>query len=73
MEYIILIPAYEPDNKLINLVKKINNKYKVVVVDDGSTNKNVFNKIKDYAYVITYDNNMGKGFALKTGKYSEGI
>ena len=22
MEYIVLIPAYEPDNKLINLVKK---------------------------------------------------
>ena len=67
MEYIILIPAYEPDNKLINLVKKINNKYKVIVIDDGSTNKGIFDAVKDYSYVISYDNNMGKGFALKTG------
>ena len=67
MEYIILIPAYEPDKKLINLLKKINNKYKVIVVDDGSTNKSAFEAIKDYSYIISYDNNMGKGCALKTG------
>ena len=56
MEYIILIPAYEPDDKLLDLVKNINNKYKVIVVDDGSVNKEIFN-----------DNNMGKGYALKVG------
>lgn len=67
MEYIILIPAYEPDEKLIELVRKINNKYKVIVVDDGSTNKDIFKSIKDYAYVISYENNMGKGYALKVG------
>ena len=67
MKYIILIPAYEPDSKLIDLVKEINNKYKVIVIDDGSKNKDIFKAIKDYSYVISYDNNRGKGFALKTG------
>jgi len=67
MEYIILIPAYEPDDKLIKLVKKIDNKYKIVIVDDGSSDKSIFDKVKKYAYIISYDNNMGKGYALKTG------
>ena len=67
MKYIILIPAYEPDNKLIDLVKEINNKYKVIVIDDGNKNKDIFKAIKEYSYVISYDNNRGKGFALKTG------
>ena len=67
MKYIILIPAYNPDDKLITLVKQINNKYKVIIVDDGSENKDVFKAIEDYSYIISYDNNMGKGYALKTG------
>ena len=67
MKYIILIPAYEPDEKLINLLKKINKKYDTVVIDDGSSDKTVFNDVKKYAKLISYDNNMGKGFALKTG------
>ena len=67
MEYIILIPAYEPDEKLLNLLKQINNKYKVIVVNDGSTNKEIFNKSKEYCHIISYENNMGKGYALKTG------
>ena len=67
MKYIILIPAYEPDNKLLDLLKEINHKYEVIVVDDGSTNKEIINESKNYAYTISYDNNMGKGYALKTG------
>ena len=64
---IVLIPSYEPDEKLINLVKKI--KYDVIVVNDGSNNTydNIFKNVKKYAKVISYDNNMGKGYALKTG------
>ena len=40
----------------------------MVVVNDGSNKSynNIFSKIKD-AKVITYDTNMGKGYALKTG------
>ena len=67
MKYIFLIPAYEPGSELLELVKTIDKKYTIVVVDDGSTNKDIFEKVKDYAHVISYDNNMGKGYALKTG------
>lgn len=64
---IVLIPAYEPDDKLIELVKKL--KCDVIVVNDGS-NKDydkIFDEVKKYAKVITYDVNKGKGYALKTG------
>ena len=69
MKYIILIPAYNPDNKLIKLVKEINNKYITIVVNDGSDKayNGIFNEVKKYAYVINYSKNEGKGFALKTG------
>ena len=49
MKKIALIPAYEPDEKLINLVNKLkDNKYEIIVVNDGS-NKNfdyIFDKKK---------------------------
>ena len=67
---IILIPSYEPDNKLINLVNELSNENaNIVVVDDGSgmSYKDIFNKCKDYADVISYETNKGKGYALKTG------
>lgn len=70
MKKIILIPSYEPDEKLIDLVNELNkNKLEIVVVNDGS-NENyneIFNKIDKKAKVLSYDTNRGKGFALKTG------
>lgn len=65
---VALIPAYEPDEKLIELVDNLNNSgYQVVVVDDGSGDNyhNIFNKCK--TKVISYPNNQGKGHALKEG------
>ena len=64
---VILIPSYEPDNKLIDLVKEI--KYDIVVVNDGSSKEynSIFKEVEKYAKVISYDTNMGKGYALKTG------
>ena len=38
MKYIILIPSYKPNDKLIKLLKEIDNKYEVILVDDGSGN-----------------------------------
>lgn len=67
---IILIPAYEPDNKLIKLVKELSKeKYNMVIVDDGSgTNyHDIFSKCDKYSHIISYKENQGKGFALKTG------
>ena len=65
---VALVPAYEPDDKLITLVDDLKkNNYQVVVVDDGSGKdyQNIFNKCK--TKVITYPNNQGKGHALKEG------
>lgn len=66
---IVLIPSYEPDEKLVDLVNKLNKEdLDIVVVNDGS-NKS-YNKIFDNlenTKVISYDTNMGKGYALKTG------
>ena len=67
---IILIPAYEPDNKLTNLVNELSNEnINILIVDDGSglSYKNIFDKCKEYADVISYEINIGKGYALKTG------
>lgn len=70
MNNIVLIPSYEPDDKLIVLIEKLSKtEYDLIVVDDGSgpNYKDIFNQIKDKCKVISYDLNHGKGYALKTG------
>lgn len=67
---IVLIPAYEPDNKLIKLVKELSKeKLEIIIVDDGSGSnyKEIFDKCEQFAKVISYEINQGKGYALKTG------
>lgn len=67
---ILVIPAYEPDEKLIQLLQNINTRteFDIIVVDDGSGEAytSIFEEAKKYAFVITYKNNHGKGYALKT-------
>lgn len=69
MKYIILIPAYEPNHQLLKLLKEIANKYPTIVVNDGSSKayNDIFEAAKKYAHVMSYEKNMGKGYALKTG------
>ena len=70
MNSIVLIPSYEPDEKLIKLIDKLSKtKYDVIVVNDGSgpNYKHIYNKIKDKCKLLSYDENHGKGYALKTG------
>ena len=70
---IILIPAYQPDRKLIDLVTSIGAAAPgvvVLVVDDGSgpVYRPVFAAVQRQGHrVVGYDTNQGKGFALKTG------
>lgn len=68
--HIIVIPAYEPDQKLINLLQEIKAKtnYHVIVVDDGSSAHALpfFTIAKQYATVIKHSQNKGKGQAIKT-------
>ena len=69
MNYIV-IPAYQPDNKLIKLIEKIHEKsdFRILVIDDGSSSKcqNIIDKVEQYATVLRHQVNQGKGQALKT-------
>ena len=70
----IIIPAYEPDERLISLVDDLvmSGQKKIIIVDDGSGEKycSLFNKAKQliepWGIVISYSENKGKGGALKT-------
>lgn len=67
---IILIPAYEPTTKLLDLLKKLKKEnLTTIIVNDGSNNTydEIFNEAKKYAYILKHDVNKGKGRALKTG------
>lgn len=66
----ILIPAYEPDENLITLTKKLKEAgFAIVVVNDGSgpAYQPIFDAVKDFAHVLVHEKNQGKGAALKTG------
>ena len=60
----IIIPAYNPDNHLLNVVKELKD-YNIIVVDDGSASKEIFEKLKNVT-LLKHDINMGKGKAMKT-------
>ena len=70
MDFIPIIPSLDPDDKLIKLVNDLieNNFKKIIIVDDGSPDKTIFNKLdeKDEVVLLTHKVNKGKGAALKT-------
>ena len=69
----VLIPAYQPDARLPRLILELHradSAMRIVVVDDGSGQK--FSDIFEAsatagAHVISYENNRGKGYALREG------
>ena len=66
----ILIPAYNPDEKLLALLPKLKERFEhIVLVNDGSTTgKEVFEKAAPLVdTVLVHEKNRGKGAALKTG------
>ena len=71
VEYAFVIPAYNPDEKLLEVVQSILQKSnnKIFLIDDGSDNATqyIFRTIKGYKDVILlrHSVNMGKGAALK--------
>lgn len=68
MKTIVVIPAYEPNEKLIQLTTKlIDQNLLVIVVDDGSGEKyhNIFERLSNVT-VLQHNQNQGKGAALKT-------
>ncbi|MED4957638.1 glycosyltransferase, partial [Paenibacillus macerans] len=68
----ILIPAFEPDERLLNLIGQLKKmpETRIVIVDDGSGE--AYRPIFDSAraagcIVLRHEVNRGKGRALKTG------
>lgn len=71
----VIIPAYEPDNRLIFLLNSlIENKIgPIVIVDDGSGPEysDIFEQVREIiecnnGTILVHDVNKGKGRALKT-------
>ena len=67
---VIIIPTYNPTNKLIELVEsiKLHSFNNIIVVNDGSTNnaENIFNEISTYVTLLVHEKKLGKGYAIKT-------
>lgn len=66
----ILIPAYKPNMKMIELTETLLNEgYIITVVDDGSGEefKEVFSSLNSKVKLLTHEVNKGKGCAMKTG------
>ena len=67
---VVLLPSYQPEETLVNLSRGLSLEgFKILVVDDGSgpKYKDIFEACKQYATVIGYEKNQGKGYALKHG------
>lgn len=69
MDKLVFIPAYKPDERLTKLVQELCRDYNVLVVDDGSGGDfdGVFEDASEFATVLRYEKNRGKGGALKYG------
>lgn len=70
-EIYVLIPSLDPDEKLIKVISSLK-KYgfnNILIVNDGSSNKDFFIKAKEEfsCKILTHSSNKGKGCALKTG------
>ncbi|MDR1736843.1 MAG: bifunctional glycosyltransferase family 2/GtrA family protein [Oscillospiraceae bacterium] len=68
----ILIPAYEPDNRMTALLRRIREScdFKILIVDDGSgpDYRRLFEEAQALGCtVLTQERNMGKGAALRRG------
>ena len=70
---VTLVPAYEPDGRLVGIVDQLEQQgfERVVVVDDGSGDdyRSVFDELvtKPFCTVLRHAVNQGKGAALRTG------
>ena len=63
-----VIPAYNPDETLLRLVKELRGHFPLVVVNDGSDSGLQFERLigTEGVALLIHDTNRGKGAALKT-------
>ena len=75
MKISVVIPIFNEKDYVLNILEKVNNKKKnfnleIIVIDDGSTDgtKKILEDYKNlYDYLISYEQNRGKGYALREG------
>jgi len=73
MNKILLIPAYNPEEKMVTLVKEMPRGIfdQILIINDGSGQKysDIFNQLSRIKNVkiLVHETNQGKGAALKTG------
>lgn len=65
----IVIPAFNPKEELIKIVEHLSqdDENVIVVVNDGSEDKKIFEQIEDKCIVLEHNRNFGQGKAIKTG------
>lgn len=75
MKLSIIIPVYNEENTILQILEKINNinfiQKEIIIVDDCSNDKTIdhLKKLSKKDYKIFYhDINLGKGAAIQTGK-----
>lgn len=72
MKSVLVIPAYNPDNALVQLVnhyQQLIPQQPIIVVNDGSNcnSDSVFNQLQESGIIVlSHHTNLGKGAALKT-------
>ena len=72
----IIVPVYNEENTILDILKRINEcrindfDFEIIVVNDGSTD-NTLKLIQEnsnlFDHLVTFDQNKGKGFAVKKG------
>jgi len=67
MRIITIIPAYNEEDAIGNVVNGVNKYSDILVVDDGSTDETSFLAVNAGAKIVKHAKNMGKGAAIKTG------
>ena len=70
LQSIVLIPAYQPGEALLQSTQALlSTDFTIVVVDDGSgaDYAHIFNRLDGRVRLIRHEKNRGKGAALKTG------
>ena len=67
-DIVAVVPAYNPDEALLRLVEALRGRLSLLVVDDGSEDASVFERLPEGegVTVLAHAANRGKGAALKT-------
>jgi glycosyltransferase involved in cell wall biosynthesis len=64
----IVIPSLNPTEELPKLIDSLGERERIIVVDDGSSDKSIFDSLRSRVnvFVLTHPENRGKGAAIKT-------